>query len=183
MTASLVILLYYHNRFWLPRDDGYYAHIAERILRGDVLHRDVQALHSGYVYYLNALALYLFGHDLMSLRYPLVAGGVAQVILLFFILTPRGIAIAVAGGFLVTALTIVQFFSPTAHWYCLPLFFALALILARAPKELRWRLECVGFLLVLMFLFRQLTGVFVAMGVLTYLFLEAKAPEIGRAHV
>jgi len=176
VTASLIILFYYHNRFWLPRDDGYYAHIAERILRGEVLHRDVQALHPGYVYYLNALALNLFGHDLISLRYPLVAAGVAQAILLFLILMPRGIGIAMAGGFLVTALTIVQFFSPTAHWYCLPLFFALVLVLAPALKELRWRLELVGFLLVVLFLFRQLTGVFMAMGMLTYLFLEANAP-------
>src|SRR5689334_10339503 len=67
---SAAILLRYYDRMWLPGDDGYYAHIAERVIAGEVLHRDVQALHPGYVYLVDAVALKLFGHSLVSLRYP-----------------------------------------------------------------------------------------------------------------
>jgi hypothetical protein len=34
-SVSLLLLLYFHNRFWSSRDDCYYAHIADRILNGD----------------------------------------------------------------------------------------------------------------------------------------------------
>ncbi len=186
--VSLLILLYYHNRFWLPRDDGYYAHIADRILNGAVLNRDVQALHTGYVYLLNALALRLFGHDLISLRYPLIVAGVLQVVLAYFILLPRGRGVAIACGLAMTALSIVQFFSPTAHWYCAPLFFVLVAVMGWGSRTTRWRFEILGALAATMFLFRQLTGVFVSMGVLTYLLMQpAMATEqrgsrvVGRA--
>ena len=172
---SLLILLYYHNRFWLARDDGYYAHIAERVLNGAVLNRDVQALHTGYVYLANALALRLFGHDLISLRYPLILAGVLQVVLAYFILLPRGRAVAIACGVAMTALSIVQFFSPTAHWYCAPLFFVLVAVIASGDRTGRRHLEILGALAATMFLFRQLTGVFVSMGVLTYLLMQPGA--------
>lgn len=175
LLAALLTLLYFHDRFWLSRDDGYFAHIAERILNGEVLHRDVQALHPGYVYDLNALALYVFGHNLVSLRYPLIASGLIQTFLVFIILLPRGTVIAMAGGFTIVAITVVQFFSPSAHWYCLPLFFLLVLVLGN--RTMRGRLELIGCLLMTLFLFRQLTGVFVAMGTLTYLLLEHRVLE------
>jgi hypothetical protein len=178
--TSLLILIYFHNRFWLPRDDGYYAHIAERVLNGEVLNRDVQALHTGYVYLANTLALWLFGHDLISLRYPLVFGGVLQAVLAYLILLPRGRAIAIICGLAITSLSVVQFFSPTAHWYCAPLFFVLVVAMGCGYQR-RWRLEIVGALIATMFLFRQLTGVFVSMGVLTYLLIHAAVPPEQRS--
>jgi hypothetical protein len=45
------------------------------------------------------------------------------------------------------------------------------------PRESRWRLELVGFLLATLFLYRQLSGVLVAIGVLTYLLCESAAPR------
>lgn len=180
VAVATVILIYFHNRFWLPRDDGYYAHIADRILRGERLHRDIQALHPGWAYYVNAAALRLFGHDLLSLRYPLIIAGVVQAILVFLILEKRSFALAVLAVPAVTAISIVQFFSPTAHWYCLPLFFLIVLTLAVDERSLRWRLEVLGFLIATLFLFRQLTGLFVAMGAVTYLLLERR-PSAGRS--
>lgn len=183
---TVLLLVYFHDRFWFPRDDGYYAHIADRILNGKLLHRDVQALHPGGVYYLNALAMELFGRSFIALRYPLIGAGLAQTALVFLIFRPKGIVIAGVATVVCTSLTIIQFFSPTAHWYCLPLFFAIVLLLRPENRELRWRLQAIGVLLVLMFWLRQLTAVFTAIGVLTFLLIEPqqiteKRPTLARA--
>ncbi|MDA1323210.1 MAG: hypothetical protein O3C34_00550 [Proteobacteria bacterium] len=177
MTSTFLILLYFHDRFWFSRDDGYYAEIAARIIAGDVIHRDVQALHTGLIYFTNALALKLFGGDFISLRYPLIAAGVVQAILAYLILVPRGIVPAMVAGFAGASLSVVQFYNPTAHWYCVPIFFAIVMAVGPTGRAWRWRLEIIGALLATLFLYRQLTGVFVAIGVLTYLFLDTTEAE------
>jgi hypothetical protein len=184
LIASLAIcfalLFYFHNRFWFPRDDGYYAHIADRIANGAFLYRDVQGLHPGGVYYLNALALEIFGHSFLSLRYPLIAAGLVQALLVFVVLRSQGLWIAAAATLLCTALSTVQFFSPAAHWYCLPIAFAVVLLLTASARGLAWRVEAIGFLLVSVFWFRQLTAVFLAIGAVSYLFLEVRDRAAGR---
>src|SRR5689334_6057415 len=50
---STTIMIIYHNRFWAPADEGMYAHVAERVAGGQVLHRDVQDLYAGYVNLIN----------------------------------------------------------------------------------------------------------------------------------
>ena len=49
ITFAVVVVGYFHDRTWCPPDDGAYAHVAERILQDEVLHRDVQDVHPGYV--------------------------------------------------------------------------------------------------------------------------------------
>ncbi len=170
---AALVLGYYHDRFWWPADDGAYAHVADRILGGEVLNRDVQDIHPGYVNFANALALRLFGDDLVSLRYPLAAMSFLQSCLIVLLLAQRGALVAAAAGVSMTALSLVQYLSPTANWYCLFLLIALICTLAWRPRESRWRLEIVGFLIVAIVLFRQLTGVIVGIGVLTFLLCEA----------
>ena len=69
---NCVVLLYFHNRFWWPPDEGQYAHTAERILHGEILNSDVQEIHTGYLNFLHAAAFALAGEKLVSLRYPLI---------------------------------------------------------------------------------------------------------------
>jgi hypothetical protein len=83
-------------------------------------------------------------------------------------------------------LSAVQFLNPTAHWYCLFLLVLIIAALRWIPASFALRLEVIGFLVVSVALFRQLTGVFVAMGVLTWLLVEphagarAGSPRLGR---
>ena len=72
---SASILIYFHDKFWWPPDDGAYAYVAARISAGDVLNRDIQDIHMGYVNFLNALAFKLFGLQLVSIR---ISGGVPR---------------------------------------------------------------------------------------------------------
>jgi hypothetical protein len=176
---STVIMIIYHNRFWAPADEGIYAHVAERLLLGQVLHRDVQDLYPGYVNLANAAAFSLFGVRMVSMRYPLAVLTVIQAGLMFLILRNRGVTTAIVGALALTALGFVQFLNPTANWYTL--FFAVLTVawLSWSPAGLASRDVVTGILVGSTFLFRQLSGVFLASGVLVFLLLE-KPGSVGR---
>ena len=171
LTASW-LLYAYHDRFWYPPDEGNYAHVAQRILEGETLNLQIQDVHPGYINFVNAAALRLFGADLLSLRYPLVFAGLIQAAALFLIFPrhePWRAAVAVIAA---TALGAIQFLNPTAHWQCLAL---VVLSIAALPASSRMvrRLVGIGILVGVIALFRQLTGFLVGLGALTFLLWEA----------
>ena len=169
---NLLLLWFFHDRYWYPTDDGFYAHIAERLLGGEVFARDVQDIHPGYIHLVNVLSFRGFGIDLVSLRYPLILVGLIQSCVVFILLERRGLAIATSGSLAATALGIPQFVDPNPNWYCLCLCFVLAGWLRWQPEE-RWsRLIGAGFLGGLLTLFRHLTGVWVAMAIFSLALLE-----------
>jgi Dolichyl-phosphate-mannose-protein mannosyltransferase len=172
LLASTVLMIVYHNRFWAPADEGKFAHVAERILRGEALHRDVQDLHAGYINYVNAAAFSLFGVRMVSMRYPLALLTVVQAGLMFLVLKRAGTATALVGGLALTSLSFVQFLNPTPNWYTLFLAVAIIAWLSWNPTSLQWQHIVTGFLIGTAFLFRQLSGVFLASGVLVFLLLQ-----------
>jgi hypothetical protein len=91
---------------------------------------------------------------------------------MFLILRRHGVWTAVVGALVLTLLGFVQFLNPTANWYVL--FFAVITIAWLSWSRIEWasRDFVTGFLLGTTFLFRQLSGVFLASGVLVFLLLE-----------
>lgn len=176
---STIVMIIYHNRFWAPADEGLYAHVAERILLGQVLHRDVQDLYPGYVNLANAAAFSLFGVRIVSMRYPLAMLTVIQAGLMFLILRNRGFTTAIVSALALTSLGFVQFLNPTANWYILFLAVVTIAWLSWSRVGLASRDVVTGILLGTAFLFRQLSGVFLAAGVLVFLVLE-KPGSVGR---
>lgn len=180
MAASAAILIYFHDRFWWPPDEGAYAYVAARILAGDVLNRDIQDIHMGYVNFFNAFAFRLFGDQLVSLRLPLVAAGFIQACILFLLMQPHGKTAAMAAAITLTALSFIQFLNPTAHWYALFLMISIIGCLRWMSRDNWWRIVLVGFLLGTLILFRQLSGAIAAIGVMTYLLCEAPKGATGK---
>ena len=82
---SLLVVWSFHDHGWFAPDDASYAELAERVISGEVLNRDVQDLHTGGVTFVNAWALRLFGQRLVSMRYPLALITVLQACLMFFL--------------------------------------------------------------------------------------------------
>ncbi len=119
LLLAALVLGHYHDRFWWAPDDGADMHMAERLLAGEVMHQDIHDVHPGYHNFLNAAALWLFGADIVSLRYPLVAMGLVQAGLIFLLLGARGAIVGVTGALAGTALSLVQFLNPTANWHAL----------------------------------------------------------------
>lgn len=172
---------YFHDRFWWPVDEGIYAYVAQRLNAGDVLHRDLVDLHAGYVNWLNALAFRVFGEDLLSMRYPLAGLTLIQACLAALLLLPKGIWPAVTAALVATAFSFIQFLNPSANWYALFLLFATVWVLTRVDTTRAADTILVGFLIGLCFLFRQLSGVFLAMGALTWMLVRSDPLGEGRS--
>ncbi len=176
-----LVLVYFHNRFWWPPDEGVYAHIAERVMNGEVLNSDVEEIHTGYLNLFHSVIFRVFGVRLVSLRYPLAAVALIQSCLVFLILAKRNLWFGVMGAIGSTSLGVIQYLNPTPNWYCLLLATLIAFCLTYIPPERRGRLEFVGLLTGLVFLLRQITGIFVAMSVLTYLLCEKREDGANRS--
>lgn len=181
LLTSTMLMIIFHNRFWAPADEGNYAHIAERLLSGQVLDRDIQDVHAGYINFANAAAFSIFGIRMSSLRYPLAVLTVVQSGLMFLLLRPRGLVVAIVGALALTSLTFVQFLNPTANWYALFLTICTIAWLAWIPPGRAGRHFVAGLLIGTTFLFRQLSGVILAIGALVFLILERQhSPVTGR---
>lgn len=175
---NTLVLGYFHNRFWWPPDDGIAAHTAERMLNGEVLNKDVEEIHTGYSHFVDVAAFAVFGVKFVSLRYPLVAAAFLQSCLVFLIIARRNVLIALVAGATATAFGVIQYLNPQPSWYCVLFATAIAFCLTYFPER-KWTIVVVGVLVGLVFFFRQITGVFVAMGVVTYLLVE-KDESAGR---
>jgi hypothetical protein len=178
MLINVGLLWWYHDRTWWEPDEGQLAHVAERILHGEVLHRDIQDVRPGYVNFINAAALYLFGPSLLSLRYPVALIALTQSALLFLLFRSHGAMLAGALSLSSVALGVLHYMNPNHHWYAL--FFTILLIchLVWTPRTSRWYLPLAGLLIVTVGLTRHLTGAFVGMGTLSFLLL-VEARESG----
>ena len=72
-------------RGWIPHDDGALGQSAERLLNGELPHRDFDDIYTGGLSYLNAAAFELFGTSFASLRLPLYAAFLIWVPALYYI--------------------------------------------------------------------------------------------------
>lgn len=170
---AALLLAHFHDRFWWPPDDGAYGYVAQRILAGDVVNGNLQELHPGYISFLHAATLVVFGEDLVSLRYPLVAVTLLQAAIGYWLLMPRGPLVAVTGTALLAAISLIQFLDPSPNWYALAMAFAVVAVLAQGRSGDPRREALLGAMIAATFLLRQLSGVALAMGVATWLLCEA----------
>jgi hypothetical protein len=111
------------ERGWIPHDEGAFAHSAERVLQGELPHRDFVEIYTGGLSYLHAVAFQLFGVRLTSLRFVLLGFALAFVPALYGIasrLVPPGLAglVTVFG----VAWSLPNYFAGVPSWY--NLFFA-----------------------------------------------------------
>ena len=56
---------------WVPHDDGSFAQSAQRVIDGELPHREFAELYTGGMTFLNAGVFWLFGEDLIWLRVPM----------------------------------------------------------------------------------------------------------------
>ena len=110
-------------RGWIAVDDGTAAESAERVLRGQLPHRDFVDVYTGGLSYLHALAFREFGVNLESLRWMLFLFFLIWVPALYFLATELTEDWAAAGLTLLAVVwSVPNFPSPMASWY--NLFFA-----------------------------------------------------------
>jgi hypothetical protein len=168
---------------WFPHDEGAFAQAAERVLAGQVPHRDFDEIYTGLLTYIHALSFKIFGVSLASMRWPLLAGTVVwamavQRIAMRFV--PDWGAVAVSA--LCVLWSVPNWSAPMPSWY--NLFFAtfgvLFVLNWRESGDKRW-LAAAGVAAGLSFLIK-LTGLLMVFGVmLAFVHLTAPAATVGAA--
>ncbi len=108
---------------WIPHDEGTLAQSAERVVGGELPHRDFDEVYTGGLSFLNAVAFRAFGTTLFSLRLPLFAVLLLWVPALYYIATRfAGPPVAGALTALGVAWSLPQYSAAMPSWY--NLFFA-----------------------------------------------------------
>src|SRR6266545_2333016 len=106
------------NRGWEPVGEGAIAQSAERVLRGEVPHRDFDELYTGLLTYIHAAAFAIGGIRLVVLRVPLLLAALAWLAV-FFALARR--LLRPPGAALLTLAALVWSVpndpSPMPSWY------------------------------------------------------------------
>jgi hypothetical protein len=111
------------KRGWVGHDEGYLAQTAERVLYGELPHRDFDEGYTGGLTYLNAVAFRLFGTNLASLRYILFLFVLAWIPAFYYVASRFASApIACAVTLLGVAWSVPNYSAAMPSWY--NLFFA-----------------------------------------------------------
>jgi hypothetical protein len=170
------------DRIWNPHDEGVWAHPAERVLRGELPFKDFNTGYSGGADVLNALAMRLFGVNLLSPRLMLFLFFLLFLGALYYVargFLPRGpaAAVMVLGG----VSSVPQHPPVMPSWYNLFFaVFALAFIVRyERGSSAGWLLVsglCAG-----LSVWVKITGLYLVGGVLLGmgLWVSAEAPSEG----
>jgi hypothetical protein len=159
------------NLSWTPLDDGFYAYVAHRLLRGDVLHRDFFSQYFGYQHVLHMLLFKAFGEDYLSLRYLLPLLTFLSNAVAAWIFSDRGRSAQVLAIVVTSCFSYLLFNNPSTSWTCV--FLALACVaLAKAilhhdtaPGRAAFLRFAIGVILGITFGVRHPTAIFIGMGV------------------
>lgn len=177
MILNSLLLVSFYDTTWAPADDGTYAHIGERILSGEISNKDFQSMHPGLINFATAASMWMFGPQLVSLRFPLILLGLLQGIMVHVLFSRLWPWLGIIASVSLTSLGILQYMNPAAHWYCHVLFIALIGVLHWTRPFSMGRMLLLGFLIGTIFLSRQLTGVIGGIGLLTYLLMESSTSK------
>ena len=82
---SMAYLAQRLDRGWIPHDEGSFAQSAERVLSGELPHRDFDEIYTGGHAVMNALAFRLLGINLLSMRYVLLLWFAVWVVAMMYV--------------------------------------------------------------------------------------------------
>lgn len=169
------------TRGWIPHDEGTIGQSAERVLRGEVPHRDFDELYTGGLTYLHAGAMRLFGINLVTPRLVLFAFFMAFLAAAYAVArrvsSPLPAAAMMA---LITVWSLPNYFVSLPSWYTL--FFAtfgiLVLMRYQESGKRAWLVAagaCGGFSVL-----AKITGAYYLVGVLLFLLYVEQVAARGR---
>ncbi|MEP6729418.1 MAG: hypothetical protein ABJE10_02215 [bacterium] len=181
LALSAVYVSLHLDRGWYLVDDGALAHPAERVLQGELPHRDFDDVYTGGLAYLNAAAFRLFGTTLWSMRLVLFAVFLTWVPAVFYIASRfAGLLAAASMTLLCVAWSIPNYPAPMPSWYNLFLatFGVAALFRYLECRRRRWVVIAgvVGGFSVLV----KVVGLYYVAGVLLFLIFQAHADAQAR---
>jgi hypothetical protein len=174
---SLLYLWRFVDRGWIPHDDGMLAQIAERVLLGELPHRDFDDPYTGLLGYLHGLGFLILGPSVRSLRLVLFAVTAVWLLAVYRLarrFLPR------PGAVLVTALALTwsvpNYFAAVPSYYNLFLAtFGMVALVRHVETERRSWLGLAGLCGGLSFLVKSAGGVYFAAAALLFLLYRERA--------
>jgi hypothetical protein len=129
-------LLPFVNRGWFAHDDGLLGHTAERVLNGELPHRDFDACYTGGLASLHAFSFHIFGINLSTMRWLLYGASLAFIPFLYLIAL-RCCSPVMAGLVTLTcfAWSVPNYFAAMPSWYILFLTVAAIYCLIRFSES------------------------------------------------
>jgi Dolichyl-phosphate-mannose-protein mannosyltransferase len=122
-TASAFWVWHYVDRGWWPNNGGAFGLSAERVLAGELPHRDFDEIYTGGVSFLNALAFKVLGTSMTAMRRVLFVFFLAWIPSVYWIATRfAGALVAGLMTLLAAGWSMCIYTEPIANWY--NLFFA-----------------------------------------------------------
>jgi hypothetical protein len=107
------------DRDWFPWDEGTLAEPADRILRGELPHRDFVDAYTGALSYIHAAAFLVFGRELTSLRLVLFVAFLAWVPSLYYVCSRFLQPVEAAAVSLVAVVwSVPNYTASMPSWYC-----------------------------------------------------------------
>ena len=176
-------LLPFVDRGWIAHDDGMLGQIAERVLAGEIPHRDFHDPYTGGLSYLHALGFKAFGVRLVSLRWLLFAATMAWVPVVYF-LAARFVPPLDAALVTVVAVTwsLPNYFASMPSYYNLFLAtFGTAALFRHVERGGRRWLLVAGVCGGLSFLVKSV-GIFFVLGGSLFLLFRAQIQSTHEAH-
>lgn len=162
------------DRGWVPLDEGALAHAAQRVLLGELPHRDFDDVYTGGLAWLNAAAFELFGPTLWSMRLALFGAFLLWVPTVHYVASRFARPLTAAGVTLVAVVwSVPNYPAPMPSWYnlFLALFGVAALLRHLEDGRLRW-LFAAGVAGGISFLVK-IVGLYYVAGVLLFLVFHA----------
>jgi hypothetical protein len=172
------------NRGWVPGDEGSLAHAAQRVLLGELPHRDFDDVYTGGLAYVNAAAFELLGTTLWSMRLVLFAAFIAWVPAVFYVASRFARPLLAAGiTLLAVAWSLPNYPAPMPSWYNLFLatFGVAALLRFLEDGQRRW-LVAAGVAGGLSFLMK-VVGLYYVAGVFLFFAFHAHSLSLDTADV
>ena len=183
-TISVVYLTRNLYTGWFPHDDGSLAQSAERVLDGQLPHRDFDDIYTGGLDYLHGLAFEVFGYELSSMRLVLFAFFVAWVPALYVVARRFTSPLAASALVLLCVVwSVPNYTASMPSWYNLFFAtFALAALLEYLETRRRTYLALAGLACGLSVVIK-VTGVYALVAIVLALLLveqeEASSTESG----
>ncbi len=129
------------RRGWVPHDEGLLGQTADRVLAGEVPHRDFDDVYTGGLAYLNAAAFRVLGDRLISLRFVLFGAYLLWIPAVYYIASRFG-SPPMAGGvtLLAAAWSIPIYPAALPSWYnlFLAVFGVAAVLRSLETDDRRW---------------------------------------------
>ena len=165
------LYVWWHLRAgWIPIDDGPVAQSAERVLRGEIPHRDFDELYTGGLAFVNALGFRILGTNLWTLRLVLFAAFVAWLPAVFYVASRFVQPIAAMWvGFLAVVWSLPNYPTAMASWYNLFLATAGIAALLRWLEDPRRRWLVIAGVLGGLSILVKIIGLYYVAGVLLFL--------------